>query len=146
MKVTRLTLQRIIKEEIKKVKEGIADLNLSGRTVDTTFNISDIGDSDSKSKKKSVKRGMTRSAARDYGKAFLRKEREDPNLLKNHRGYRNFINDHWRSDWVTMKEEDIQADIEEWIKNNVLTTKKKKQPKVVPKPKSLPKSKPPKEK
>ena len=80
MKVSRLTLQRIIKEEIKKVKEGIADLNLSGRTVDTTFNISDIGDSDSKSKKKSVKRGMTRSAARDYGKAFLRKEREDPNL------------------------------------------------------------------
>ena len=109
MKVSRLKLNQIIKEEIRKIREGVQDLDLaqsmSSGEVDST---SKDEPDDKKDKVKKDKEGMSASAAKSYAKSFLRKKDKEPDILDNHRDFRTFLRDNSKTYWPSMEESEIK--------------------------------------
>lgn len=137
MKVSRSKLNQIIKEEIRKIREGVQDLDLaqsmSSSEVDST---SKDEPDDKKDKVKKDKEGMSASAAKSYAKSFLRKKDKDPDILDNHRAFRTFLRDNVRTYWPSMEESEIKEEIRRWLDQNILSVRKKPKKKTKPKAKA----------
>ena len=116
MKVSRSRLQQIIKEEMLKVLEGIQDLDFSKASDSKETSKS----KKSKSKKDEVEQGISLSDAREHARAYLRKKDKDPDVINNHRGFRNFLSDNRKTYWTSTDRDEIEEEIEYWLDTNII--------------------------
>ena len=132
MQIDQIRLRQIILEEIKKIREGVSDLDLGGVRANTVSVTPFFDNNDEQTK--TGKTGMSKSEVEKYAKSWLKSKNKDPDVLKGNSEWRLFKG-RTKTFWVGEKTSEIKREIRTWLKRNILNDKKPQTPQPKKKPK-----------